>query len=257
MRIALCFSGTIGRLYTSKSGHAWEKDIDYRIGHHFYDKNVFSVNDNVDVFIHSWATDYEDRLVEIYNPKKSKFEEQIVFGGHKDMAGWEKSASRWYGAQQSIKLKKQYEEENNFKYDVVMWTRFDMGFFEKLDFSEIGDYSNMYVPDNNNPSTMKSDNPRILDYWYFSSSENMDIIGDLYDWGNKKGFGSPHSDIYQWPTMNNIQVFQWSKFQESWKGNGNTDLIRAIFDNCEYNENGFVGEKNLKMLTKYPKGSRF
>ena len=115
----------------------------------------------------------------------------------------------------------------------------------------------MYVPDNNNPSTMKSDNPRILDYWYFSSSENMDIIGDLYDWGNKKGFGSPHSDIYQWPTMNNIQVFQWSKFQESWKGNGNTDLIRAIFDNCEYNENGFVGEKNLKMLTKYPKGSRF
>ena len=47
------------------------------------------------------------------------------------------------------------------------------------------------------------------------------------------------------------------KFQESWKGNGNTDLIRAIFDNCEYNENGFVGEENLKRLTNYPKGSRF
>ena len=256
MKIAICFSCIVGRLYTNKGSHLWSGDVDYRIGHHFYEKNIFSVNDDVDVFIHSWDTDYEDRLVEIYNPKKSKFEKQIIFGGDDNIAGWEKSASRWYGTQQVNKLKQEYEEENNFKYDVVMWTRFDMGFFEKLNFNEIKDFNCMYVPDNNNPATMKSANPRILDYWFFSSSENMDIISNLYDWANKKGFGSPHSDLFQWPTKNNIQVCQWSKFQESWRGNGNTDVIRVIFDNCEYNENGFVGEENLIRLKNYPKGSR-
>ena len=69
MKVALCLSGIVGKLYTNKSGYQWEQDIDFRIGHHFYNKNLFSIND-VDVFIHCWDTKYENQLVELYKPKK-------------------------------------------------------------------------------------------------------------------------------------------------------------------------------------------
>ena len=51
MKIALCLSGIVGKLYTNKAGYQWETDVDFRIGHHFYKKHIFDVNDNVDVFI--------------------------------------------------------------------------------------------------------------------------------------------------------------------------------------------------------------
>ena len=90
------------------------------------------------------------------------------------------------------------------------------------------------------------------------SSENMDIINNLYDLNIDRGkFGSPHRDLYDWPTLNNIEICVLSKFQESWRGNGNTDLIRAVFENCEYNEKGFVGIENLRKIRTYPKGTRF
>ena len=134
-----------------------------------------------------------------------------------------------------------------------MSSRFDMGFFEPLKFNEVPDLNMMYIPDNNNPNAQG-----ILDYWYFSSSENMDIINKLYDWNIERGeFGSPHGDLYEWPTLNNIEICVLSKFQESWRGNGNTDLIRAVFENCEYNEKGFVGIENLRKIKTYPKGTRF
>ena len=56
MRAALCLSGIVGRLYTQKSGYEWENDIDFRIGHYYYKKNILDVNKNVDVFIFCWKT---------------------------------------------------------------------------------------------------------------------------------------------------------------------------------------------------------
>ena len=251
MRIAFCLNGVVGKFYTNKQKYEWSGDVDFRIGHHFFKKNISDVNDIVDVFIHSWDTKYEEQLVEIYQPKKSKFEEQIEFDDTLLRGNFIKS--RWYGAKQVTQLKKEYEKENDFTYDVVMSSRFDMGFFEPLKFNEVPDLNMMYIPDNNNPNAQG-----ILDYWYFSSSENMDIINNLYDWNIDRGkFGSPHRDLYEWPTLNNIEICVLSKFQESWRGNGNTDLIRAVFENCEYNEKGFVGIENLRKIRTYPKGTRF
>ena len=70
MKVALCLSGIVGKLYTNKAGYEWEGDIDFRIGHHFYKKHIFDVNNNIDVFIHSWDEKYEKELIELYKPKK-------------------------------------------------------------------------------------------------------------------------------------------------------------------------------------------
>ena len=58
-------------------------------------------------------------------------------------------------------------------------------------------------------------------------------------------------------TLNCTKKTKKTIFQESWRGNGNTDLIRAVFENCEYNEKGFVGIENLRKIRTYPKGTRF
>ena len=103
MRIALCLSGIVGKLYTNKGSYTWEKDVDFRIGHHHYKKHILDINDNVDVFIHSWDTKYERQLVETYNPKKYKFQEQIIF--NKDNIRQHFIESRWFGVKQVNDLK--------------------------------------------------------------------------------------------------------------------------------------------------------
>ena len=65
-----------------------------------------------------------------------------------------------------------------------------------------------------------------------------------------------HHDLYQWPTDNDIDIYMLPDFEESEKGNGNTDIIRAIFDNCEYKDGNF-NIKDIKRLNKYPRGTRF
>ena len=103
MKIALCLSGVVGKLYTNKQGYQWEGDIDFRIGHHFFKKHLLDVND-VDVFIHCWDEKYEDIIVKLYEPKKYIFEKQIEFEGQQLRTRWIKS--RWYGAKQVMNLKK-------------------------------------------------------------------------------------------------------------------------------------------------------
>ena len=252
MRIALCLSGIVGKLYTNKQGYKWEGDVDFRIGHHFYKKHIFDVNDNVDVFIHSWDVKYEKELIELYKPKMNKFEKQIIFNENNIRQHF--IESRWYSVNEVNKLKKQYEKENDFTYDVVMSSRFDVGIFKDLDFSQIDDLDAMYVPKSNPPNP---DRPTILDYWYFSSSENMNIINSFHSHWKEYGYGSPHRDLYQWPTDNDIDIYMLPEFEESEKGNGNTEIIRAVFEDCEYKGDNFLGVNKLKKLNKYPRGTRF
>ena len=40
-------------------------------------------------------------------------------------------------------------------------------------------------------------------------------------------------------------------------GNDNYNPSGAVFENCEYNEKGFVGIENLIKTNTYPKGTRF
>ena len=67
MKIAFCLIGIIGAV---EGKHGQGNPIDYRIGHHFHNKHIFEPNikkgDEVDVFIHSWSTDFKDELVDVY-----------------------------------------------------------------------------------------------------------------------------------------------------------------------------------------------
>ena len=76
MKIAFCLHGNVGMLYTHKRNYKWDQYIDYRIGYTHFKKHIFNINNNVDVFIHSWNTDFEKGIKDIYKPKLSLFEKQ-------------------------------------------------------------------------------------------------------------------------------------------------------------------------------------
>ena len=118
MKIALCLMGVVG---AAENKYGVGHPIDPRIGHYFYKKHIFDCND-VDVFIHSWSTDFEKEFIELYNPKKYLIEKQINF--NQNDVRTNSVASRWYSTATSINLKSSYEKENNIEYDFVMVGRF-------------------------------------------------------------------------------------------------------------------------------------
>ena len=178
MKVALCLSGLTGGS-AGKDGKG--ESLDLIEPYNSVKENILDSND-VDVFMHSWSSESKSELIEIYKPKKYKFEEQIKFDEHhkKHIV-----KSRFYSNRKSLNLKKEYEIKNKFKYDWVMISRFDLVWFNKLIFDE---YDNRYFyasnwNDNGSYGLGPYDRQTnagngLLDLWFFSSSNNMDKFAE-------------------------------------------------------------------------------
>ncbi len=211
-RIALCLSGYFNSL-TDKSSLG-DDGFDY-IKRSILDK----VDDKseVDIFFHNWEPDMEDKLLELYKPKRYIIEEQIDFNKvAKDngvsrenldlnnqlgswtmdsttgngLAGPERILSQFYSLQKSIELKREYELDNNFKYDCVIKARFDLGRINRntsgpgkenqyacqcINLDESLDMNYFYQV----YWDLFNEGP--ADMWFYSNSENMDNFCNLYD----------------------------------------------------------------------------
>jgi hypothetical protein len=183
MKIALCLSGLTGGS-GGKDGVGNSLDID--IPYQSVKKYLLDVND-IDVFIHSWSKEFEKELIDLYKPKKQKFEKQIIFD--KDNHRKHITQSRFYGNNKVLDLKRLYEEENNFIYDVVMISRLDLVWFNEVNF-DMYDPKYFYAshwnhngPDQIGPYGMENFNigSGFLDFWFFSNSKIMNTFGNLCD----------------------------------------------------------------------------
>jgi len=189
MKIALCLYGLVGGK-VGKDGKGG--DLDYQIAYDHYKKHILDKND-VDIFIHSWSTDYEDQLVKIYNPKKSIFQKQKRFTwiDRRDNDQKHRSFSRWYSSKYTIDLKKKYEIENGFIYDWVMVSRLDLAFFTDIIFKDYDkDYfyaSHWNDAPNNKINRFEANKEKhyqgigFLDFWFYSNSKMMDKFSTLYN----------------------------------------------------------------------------
>ena len=169
MKVALCLQGlSIG---SNDKGN----NVDSHACIDFIHKNIIEPN-NADVFIHTWNTNDNSiqNLKQIYKPKKSLFEEQIMFDEMNSK--YHSTKSRWYSQMKSIELKKQYEQENKFIYDFVMISRFDCFYKTLINFSILHS-TNFYASNWKLPHSIDG----FLDYWFISNSSNMDLFGDLYN----------------------------------------------------------------------------
>ena len=126
MKIALCLHGLVG---TDDKYGIGDKRINYKIGYRHFKENVFDVNEDVDVFFHTWSVDHEEKLCEVYKPESFLCEKQPVYSENP-----RKQAifCRWNSTKKVMDLVSQ----SGKKYDFVMLTRFDIAFLVNFNFSE-------------------------------------------------------------------------------------------------------------------------
>jgi len=180
MKIAVCFMGIIG----GTKGNAGQGGLlDPSISYNSFKKNIIDQhpNDEIDVFIHTWTIEKEDQLVELYKPKKiwaeiDNYSDEVLkdFGDKRkkrpDIA-W-RAWRRWNSNYKTIQLKKDYEDEHNFKYDCVMVTRLDLDYMVPFDFHKFD--LNVFWINSTGWNKIGINYNQWGDIFFFSNSEMMD-----------------------------------------------------------------------------------
>jgi len=147
LRVALVLQGLVGGIKGKNCLKGDDSDKVIELAYKHNKENILDVNENVDVFFHSWSTEHEDTLTELYEPKAKKFEKQIKFDVpdyiKADEMRKQSHFSRWYSFRESMKL----VEEQSENYDYVLIQRFDLCWNVSLDFStySAGNYMSVGV----------------------------------------------------------------------------------------------------------------
>lgn len=187
-RIAVCISGQL---------RTWEKVIDS--WQYIVNDNVFDIQ--IDYFLHLFSEntiptigvnqidlplslvdkkEVNKFLLKI-NPVNSKIESQSDFIKTIDSSSYVNPyICQYYSMWQAAKMKYEYEIQNNFRYDIVIKSRYDLLFKyfiinpeDKIEKNSYYGYNPVYFDD----GSLKV----ITDLFFYSDSETFDIISNYYN----------------------------------------------------------------------------
>lgn len=234
MKIALALHGLFDSVQdaTSKGKDGYE-----HIKKHILDKG------DVDVFVHSWDKDKASEIIDLYNPKKCIFEDQIDFntqvpkGLEIPNPPRQPSVifSHFYSVSVAVGMACRYQP-----YDIVIKSRFDLGRINRntsgphnsdnpypvqcINFNKDLDMNKLHMA---NWQYLESDGP--ADMWFYSSPQNMIHFESLYGYA--------------------LEAFRDQKYIESL--DNINDLPNAIkLYKRFFEKNGLWDKKNL-LETKY------
>lgn len=160
MRVALCFSGQLRNVQTTYE-QSWKPNVldvnqHHQIdvfGHSWFDKTTVGTvyyASNPDPFYQPANAEIPSNVIQqiydAYNPIKLSLEHQLEFDDrnyneHKLPGATPKNGiSRLYSIYQANTLKRQYEESNNFRYDIVVCARYDFVIKEPMLFDQVTQY---------------------------------------------------------------------------------------------------------------------
>ena len=189
MRTAVCLFGTIGGTKGKSGDKIGSKADVLNKAYPYYKDNLIEPN-SADVFIHSWDVEIKNEVIETYSPILSKFEPQKSFDIPDFMEKTQRVQnhfSRWYSCKQVIDLLTTFQNENNFKYDMVVLCRQDIAWMKEV---KLEDYDNkfFYVAEWFQHHTSEpmgfphgNYNKSLQDSWCFSNSDNIVKLCDIYE----------------------------------------------------------------------------
>jgi hypothetical protein len=203
MRAAICIYGVVGG--AKDKAYAGDSKAVLEMGHKYYKENVLDVNDDVDIYIHSWSTNMREQILELYKPTNYIIEKQKIF--HKDKRT-QNHYSRWYSSMKTVELAQEKE------YDFIFLTRFDIAWQTHLLFNElkkdkfyVANWCTMHNKNRNSRDLLRGGRgefykwkkkkqdqcthkhkgwPKegkygVLDWWFLSNQENMNRFADFYN----------------------------------------------------------------------------
>jgi hypothetical protein len=190
-KIALCLRGAIaktsGIFLTANSLYREGNYINFKACYNSIVKHMIEPNKDCsfDTFIHSWNTDLQQDLCDLYHPKKFLFENNSVYNEEiskkilklTDFSGLSFALS----IKKAIQLSEEYQQENNFKYDLVIIYRPDLILFKDINMT---DYDVQKIYSNGN----SGEDPQ-GDFHFIMNPEFANQFKGLYD-SNEKG--NPH-----------------------------------------------------------------
>jgi len=157
MKIALCFTG---------QARSFQKGFEY------YKKNLLDVYD-VDVYIHTWQFDGEEKLIELYEATKIITEPVLVTDAdtkYTNTPNPQKYPPRFtYSALYSINECRMLMMSTEIEYDWVIKTRTDYALNVQIPFEQL-DNTKLYIPN----CRMVPERDFGNDQFAFSSQSNMD-----------------------------------------------------------------------------------
>ena len=193
MKIALCLHG-----YYNSSGGPESGNLGYE-----YIKEKILLNNDVDVFVHSWDIPAKELILQNYKPVSSEFEDQYNFEEELktlDLSWYEEgfdraktmyknsvfqSLSFLLSRKKVLEIKRKYEQNQEIEYDCVVLCRFDLGnrgkehpqtfYATDIDFNPKADMSLLHM------KYWNQFNWGIPDHWFYSNSKTMDQLGLIYD----------------------------------------------------------------------------
>ena len=188
MKVAVCLSGQLRQWEIAKENQKW-----------FWESCIGTEVKEVDYFIHTWnySGDREgvsqpyitrdvsqeefDNVVDWYKPKKyfldDKKQNYFYESDH-----W---SSLFYSMAQSIMLKREYEIENNFEYDVVIKSRPDVVFDPIYHFSWEHLENNILYTTHGGNMEHEFGMYNVNDCVFYSNSYTMDLVSQMYSYRQK------------------------------------------------------------------------
>jgi len=184
MKIAVCMSGQLRQWEIAKENQKWfwetsGVEIDYFI--HTWDYSGDREGVSQPYITRDVSQDEFNKVVEWYKPKKYIFDnkKQDFFYANDH---W---SSLFYSLAQSIMLKREYEIENDFEYDLVIKTRPDVVFDPRYHFSwELLEHNVLFATQG---GIMEHEFHmyNINDMIFYGTSYTMDLVSQMYFYRQK------------------------------------------------------------------------
>jgi hypothetical protein len=157
MKIAFCLHG----IANGKNFKHGGLNVSYRGESELYKSN-FILPNSADVFLHSWSTEVENDLIDLYNPKSSLFEppetvkgidlfvvkdniRRLIKGRALEFKRKNNIYCRWLSFKKVIDIMSEYEKSTGIQYDMVMISRFDLSLMSRIQLIE-SDLDSIIVP---------------------------------------------------------------------------------------------------------------
>lgn len=246
MKTALILYGVKPLECVEKNNITCHNVLDYTINH--WKEYILNINKNIDVFVHSWSLDYENIVIENYHPKKYIFEKQKSFKNvnntnylnqktiYNNMNNEEIIRSKYYSMCKAINLLNEYEIEQNIKYDIILISRMDLLWFNKVELNKINpNYfytSNWnYAYDKHKGRNLMYNNKLLpLDHFFITNSIDIKIFGNLFnEIDNYIHHENPHAIILEFLYDKEI----WKKHKTIFHTFYDHLLLRTLFNDCE------------------------